>query len=182
MMCARLISWKGPDDLVEAVNYLPKNVHAVLVGWGPLEQRLRSISKKGGFKNRLHLLGSRNDVPELLNIADVYAQTHKYSKKGDIWIGPNTSQMEACAAGVPSVSTKVPLIESLIEDKVTGLLAEPNNPRDIARSVRYLIDNPQKAEGYAREARRRVESKYSIGAMIAAHEGLYKALTDAKRV
>ena len=59
-------------------------------------------------------------MPELLKTADVYIQAHSRATDGSIWMGPNTSQMEACAASIPSVSTAVPLIESLIEDGVTG--------------------------------------------------------------
>jgi glycosyltransferase involved in cell wall biosynthesis len=176
MMVARLIPWKGPLDLVAAMRYLSPTVHLALVGWGPLKDELFALAQHEGYVDRIHLLGARSDVPELLKTADVYVQAHNRSPSGEIWKGPNTSQMEACAAGIPSVSTAVPLIESLIENEKTGILARYNDPKDLARAIQYLLDNPETAAVYAHAARTRVEDYFSVAAMIRAYSALYAAM------
>lgn len=145
MMISRMISWKGHTDLVSAMKFLPQYVHLALVGWGLLENELKT-SPQGRDYRENSFLGARSDVPELLKTADVYIQAHSRATDGSIWMGPNTSQMEACAASIPSVSTAVPLIESLIEDGVTGVLAEPNNPKDLARAIAWILEHKDEAK------------------------------------
>lgn len=174
LMIARLVSWKGHKDLLASLVHLPPSVHISLVGWGPLEKELRSQAESLGCSERVHFLLARPDVPELLAASDIYAQTHGHAPDGSIWQGPNTSQMEACAARVPSVSTRVPLIERLIEDGVTGKLAEPDNPRSIAEALSYLMQHPDDARIFAAAARARVEERYSIENMVRLYENLYE--------
>ncbi len=178
LMVARLIPWKGPVDLVDAMQFLPVDAHLALVGWGHLHDELAAQAVALGCASRVHLLGARSDVPELLKMADVYVQAHNRSPSGEIWKGPNTSQMEACAAGVPSVSTNVPLIESLIEEGKTGALARYNDPQDLARAIRSLLDDPVRARSLAAAARIRVEERFSIVAMVAAYARIYRALAS----
>lgn len=178
MMTARLISWKGHDDLIDAMAYLAPLVHLLLVGWGPLEGALKARAEKLGVVSRVHFLGARTDVYELLAIADVYVQAHGYAPSGEVWKGPNTSQMEACAASVPSVSTHVPLIEYLIEDGVTGKLAKPNNPKDIARAITWVIGHPREAKILAATAKKRVQERYTTSAMVLQYQELYRLLME----
>lgn len=174
LMIARLVLWKGNGDLVAALEHLPNHAHVFIVGWGPMEKELLLQAKELGVEDRLHLLGARNDVIELLAASDVYAATHKRETNGNIWMGANIAQMEACAAHVPSMSTAVPYIENLIEDHVTGLLAEINNPKDIARAIHELSINKEQAQRFADAARKRVEERYSLAAMMSVYEELYQ--------
>jgi len=176
LMIARLVSWKGHTDLVKSLTYLPEHVYLALVGWGPMEQELRDTTEESGLTTRVRFLGARNDIPELLAATDVYAQTHRIMDDGSTWKGPNTSQMEACAARIPSVSTSVPLIETLIEDTITGLLARPNDPEDIARAIRQQIEDPVSARAMAEKARARVEDRYQVSSMGKIHTELYAML------
>lgn len=212
MMVARLISWKGHQALIEAMQYLDPKAHLVLVGWGPLEGELKAQAARLGVESRVHFLGARSDVYELLAIADVYIQSHEYAptgekrilaaaqdlaryfwnkvnkkypqgvqhRYGEVWKGPNLSQVEACAAGVPSVSTNVPLIEYLIEDGVTGTLAEPNNPQDLARAITWVIEHPEEAKVLAVEAKKRVEERYTVASMVRQYEALYGLLATGR--
>jgi len=172
-MTARMIPWKGHADVVEAMTYLPNNFHLILIGWGVLEGDLKKRVNNLGLGERVNFLGVRNDVTEILAITDIYVQAHSRALDGKIWMGPNTSQMEACAARIPSISTKVPLIDCLIEDGVTGKLSLPNNPKDLARSIKYMVDHHQEAKFMAENARKRVEERYSVDSMVKSYQLLY---------
>jgi glycosyltransferase involved in cell wall biosynthesis len=174
LMIARLVSWKGNEDLVRAAALLPRSAYIIIVGWGPQRARLEGIAKELGIARRVHFLGQRSDVPELLAAADVYVQAHCRAPDGSMWEGPNTSQMEAAAARIPSVSTAVPHIERLIEDGVTGTLARPSDPQDLARAVHRVMDDPERAARLAMAARARVLERYSAEAMTRAYEGLWR--------
>ncbi|MDO8552929.1 MAG: glycosyltransferase [bacterium] len=176
LMTARLIRWKGHTDLVRALVHLPPSVHVFCAGWGPLHEELLRLAQDLGVSNRYHLLGSRQDTHELLGATDVYVQVHSTASDGRIWMGPNISQTEACAAGVPSVSTRVPLIEYLIEDGITGKLAEPNNPRSLAAAITWVIDHPKEARTMAKAAQERVRERYTVEHMVSQYADMYLSL------
>ena len=182
IMIARLIAWKGHEDLVASMAFLPEHIHVFIVGWGPLEEQLKTQGETLGVGKRLHVLGARNDVIELLGASDAFAATHNRTPEGTIWMGANIGQMEGSAARVPAMSTAVPYIENLIQDGVTGLLAEPNNPKDIARAIEYLCDNPVEAKVLAEHARTRVEERYSLAAMMKTYQAIYDlSLSESSR-
>ncbi len=176
MMTARLISWKGHEDIIEAMALLPANMHLYLAGWGDRHQALVRSARDRRIKDRVHFLGSRSDIYELLGAADVYVQSFSRTPQGRVWTGPSLSQMEACAAGVPSISTRVPLIEGLIEDGVTGKIAELNDPKSIAEAIKWIVAHPVEARSLVLAAKQRVQEHYSIDTMVRHYAGLYKAV------
>ncbi len=179
MMTARLISWKGHKLLINAVAKIP-DVHLLLVGWGPLEEELKTFSKELNISDRVHFLGRRSDVYCLLSISDVYAQTHDIKEGGKIWEGPNLSQMEACAAGVPSVSTAVPYIEELIEDGVTGRLSKLGDIDSLAVALQKTITEKEVSKKLADEATRRVQERFSVEKMVENYQTIWELVSLAK--
>jgi len=175
LMVARLISWKGHRYAIAAMPHLPENTHLLFVGWGPIAEELQQQAIKLEVADRVHLLGARSDVYELLAVADIYLQTHSIESNGKMWMGPNLYQVEAAAVGVPAVSTAVPLVEYLVEDGVTGTLAKPNNGVDIARAIRWVIDHPEESRIRATAAVIRVGERYTLAHMVDQYERLYSA-------
>jgi|GEM_PF-6998083 len=173
LMVARLISWKGHSDLIRAMKHLPE-VHVLFVGWGVLENELKALVQEEGVSSRVHFLGRRTDVYQLLGAVDCYVQAHQQERDGSVWMGPNLSQIEACAAGVPSVSTTVPLIEDLIEEGITGRLALLNSPEDLARAIQETLTEAERSLQFAQNAEKRVRERYSVGVMVEAYQGMYE--------
>lgn len=176
MMTARLVSWKGHNELIEAMPLLPKNVHLCLVGWGERENELKEMAQDRGVIERVHFLGSRNDVYELLGASDIYVQSFSRTKEGRMWMGPNAALMEAAAAEVPIVTTNVPLIERLVQDGVTGKVANVNDPQSLAAAILWLIEHPAQARQMAQKAAKLARERYSVASMVRAYAGLYTAL------
>jgi len=175
-MTARLISWKGHDDLLEAFVSLPKDTELVLIGEGPRRKTLSEKADSLGITKRVHFIGDRTDVFELMAISDVYVQTYSRNKDGSIWKGPNTSQMIAAASGVPAVSTNVPLIELFMTDGIHGRLAKINDSKDLAQKINYLLEHKEDAKKLARNAKEMVREKYSLDAMVGSYEKIYRKL------
>ena len=172
-MTARLISWKGHSDVVDSLAHLPATVHVAFIGWGPLHETLTNRATALGVADRVHFLGSRSDVYEILAASDLYVQAHSVAPNGEVWRGPNTAQMEAAAAGVPMVSTAVPLVEELVRDGVTGKLTPTNDPVHMAASIQWLMDHPAEAQQMAAAAKALVAERYSLRAMVAQYGELY---------
>lgn len=172
-MIARMVSWKGHLDLIKATTLLPERVHLLLVGDGKIKRDLEFQASELGLSSRVHFLGTRDDTYKILGISDVYVQSFSRKLNGTNWMGPNTSQMEAGAAGIPMVSTNIPLISYLIRDDVSGKLAELNNPQDLARAINWILGHPAQAKQLAEEARKIVRERYSLKAMSESYKCLY---------
>lgn len=177
LMTARLISWKGHREVINAMKLLPEDYHVAFAGWGPLESDFKLLAKKLGLDKRVHFLGVRDDIYELLAAADFYIQAFSRLKNGDIWVGPNTSLIEAAAAGVPIVCTSVPLIDKLIEDCVTGKLTKIDVPESYATALEWFSNHHGLIPQMTQLARDRVRDHYSVETMVNQFERLYLAVS-----
>lgn len=141
---SRLAPQKRLDVLLEAARLLGPEVTWLLVGDGDpgVAARLRAGSEGTGVR----LLGARDDVPELLAAADVFALTSDWEARALV-------VQEAMAAGVPVVATEVGGLPELLEG--VGLLVRPGDPRAVAEAVSQLLEAPSRRAALAEAARRR---------------------------
>ena len=112
------------------------NTHLVLIGGGPEQQRLEALSRQlslSGTANqptRVHFLGMRRDVAQLLPGFDVFALS-------SLSEGTPMTILEAMAASVPVVSTAVGGVSEILTNNVNALLvAPPREPIDAESSDR----------------------------------------------
>ncbi|MEX1183126.1 MAG: glycosyltransferase family 4 protein [Gemmatimonadota bacterium] len=100
----------------------------------------------------------------------------------DLFVFPSHSEghpyviLEAMAAGLPIVATRLSTIEETIVDGESGVLVPPGKPAELAQALRALIRNPARRCELGRAARRRFESRYSLDRWSA---GLDQILTAA---
>ena len=129
---------KGLAYLLEAVKLLIDrgfNVHLTIVGDGEQGDYLRDLASKLGLKHAVEFPGYVPPGPALKT----------YFDRADIYVLPSLSEgipkvlLEAMAAGLPIVATKVGGIPDIIEDGVNGLLVEPGDARALAFCVQRLI-------------------------------------------
>lgn len=179
LMTARLISWKGHQEVIGAMKFLSAEYHIAFAGWGPLEDEFRVLAKNLGVEGRVHFLGVRDDIYELLSSADLYVQAFSRLKNGSVWVGPNTAIIEAAAAGVPIVSADVPLINKLVEDGVTGKLAKIGDPESYASALAWYDLHRDLIPRVTSQARNRVREFYTIDIIIKQTEGLYSAVIES---
>ena len=75
-------------------------IHYFIAGSGRLKEKLGQLSEKLGIEKQIHLLGYRNDIRQLLQIADIYLLPSRRE-------GLNVSLMEAMASGVPCIVSRI---------------------------------------------------------------------------
>jgi glycosyltransferase involved in cell wall biosynthesis len=175
---AKLRREKAHEVLVEAAALvLPRfpDLRFQLVGDGPREAALRALVAERGVAHAFAFLGHRDDVPSVLAGSDMFV----LSSRSEAF--PN-GVLEAMAAGLPVIATKVGGLRELIDHGRTGLLVPPDDPRRLADALLMLIDDPNLASGLARCARRHVEERYSLAHMVARFELLYLTELAARGV
>jgi glycosyltransferase involved in cell wall biosynthesis len=96
----RLASQKRFDRLLRALAGVPQPVHCVIAGAGPQRARLEALARELGMRDRLHLLGFRADVGDVLDALDLFVVSSDRE-------GLANAMLEAMAFGLPVVSTEV---------------------------------------------------------------------------
>jgi glycosyltransferase involved in cell wall biosynthesis len=137
---ALLKEQKGIRDLVQAAAIVASRhpgVTFVHVGGGPLEAEARQWIADAGLERRFLLVGWVADPLSLLPGMDVFALP-------SLWEGLPIALLEAMAAGLPAVGTRVAGIEEVILDGVTGRLVPSKNPAALADALIDLLSSPEK--------------------------------------
>jgi glycosyltransferase involved in cell wall biosynthesis len=163
-LAARFSAQKGLRDLVAAVPELTRRVPGISVvigGSGPLEGELRSQALSLGVADSLVWPGhiSTPDVPRFLAALDVYVSPATTEAFG-------MALIEAAAAGVPTVATRVGGVPEVIIDGETGFLVAAHDPSALAQAIVCLLDDRKSAARLAAAARERARTEFSPQRMI----------------
>ena len=150
----RLSPEKGPDLFVRmAAQLLPKHasVAFVVIGDGPMRERLEAEAKVLGVASHLHFIGERRDVlPLLPSLTALVVPSHAE--------GMPLALMEGMAAGLPVVASSVGGIPELVTHLQTGLLVTPGEPAELAIAVDGLLADRPWARAIGARARDRAHT------------------------
>jgi glycosyltransferase involved in cell wall biosynthesis len=167
---------KNPVLLLESFRRGPASdprAHLLLVGIGALRSKLEKQVCASGLKGRVHLLGRRADVPEILNAAEVFVLSSDYE-------GNPLSVMEAMAAGKPMICTAVGGVPELVEEGC-GLLVPPRDAQALSKAMGHLLENPSARKAMGEKSARRAVERFDLKIMTEAYEDLYKKLVADDR-
>lgn len=171
---ARFAEQKNHALLLDAFAKRPAGnpvAHLVLVGDGPLREPLEAQAKRLGVAERIHFMGVRTDIPEILRAMDVFVLSSD-------WEGNPLSIMEAMAAGLPVVSTAVGGVPGLLADGKEGLLEERGNAAGLANSMAFLLDSAEARRTMGAAAAEHARRHFDVSAMVQQYEQLYEHLFD----
>ena len=160
----RLAGKKGFDTAIRAVAELIRegaDITYTIFGDGPEHAALSQTIRETGMTERIALAGARapSEIPALLKAAHVVAGPSVTSSTGDQDAGTNVLK-EAMAVGRPVIATKHGGIPELVEDGVTGLLAQEADTEDLKRCLQWLITHQSEWDRMIQAARRRIETTY----------------------
>ena len=138
----------------------------LLVGSGPLEADLRAEIWHRGLAGSVRFLGSRDDVPGLLPAFDVFVLSSRFE-------GLPISLLEAMAAEVACVTTRVGGIPEAITDGVEGRLVPAGEPPALANALADVLLDPQARSRLAAAGRARIVEEFSIDRAVRRTEEIY---------
>jgi glycosyltransferase involved in cell wall biosynthesis len=160
---------KAPKDfstlLMALASLEPGTYRAQIVGDGPERDRLELEAGELGLADSVDFLGEREDVPELLQGADVFVLPTRSE-------GLPVSVLEAMAAGLPVVASAVGGVPELVASE-TGLLVPPGDPRALAVTIGQLLEDSGLRSRLGAAGRARVEEHFDLGRWGRAHVTLY---------
>lgn len=157
---------KGIDVLAEAAvrhrDALP-HVHYIVIGERhsskdetvQLDRSLSAIFAAAGMAGRLHRLGRRNDVPQLLNEVDLLIHPARQEPFGRVLL-------EAAASGVPIVATDTGGTREMLPDESAAWLVPPNDATALAAAIREACLNQDARAQRSTNARDIIESRFAI--------------------
>lgn len=129
---------KGQEYLIRAMPEILESFPLAtleIVGDGELRENLRSKVKSSKLERHVSFLGRQSNV-------------EKFLKKWDVFALPSVAEtfgiviLEAMAAGVPVVATKVGGVPDIIQNKKNGLLVKDRDPDALTKAVLEIIDHP----------------------------------------
>jgi glycosyltransferase involved in cell wall biosynthesis len=171
---AQLVAHKDPLTFVRAMTrVLGKHpeVHAVMLGDGPLrgevQREVRSLLPDG----RLHLLGYRSDADSWLAAAHIVTLSSAEEGLGSVLL-------DALAFGKPIAATSAGGIPEVVEDGVSGLLSPPGDPAALGAAVDRLLSDTALARSCADEARKRAQ-RFSVERMVSDTMSVYERASGA---
>jgi sugar transferase (PEP-CTERM/EpsH1 system associated) len=183
----------GPDDFVilQVARLDPLKDHAtairmmqrvtrhcpsaklLLVGDGPKREIIEAQIEQCRLHEQVRLLGVRQDVAQLLAAADLFLLT-------SISEGIPLTLIEAMAAGLPVVSTRVGGTGEVVGDGETGLLAPANDDAALSTATLRFVEDPGLRQRMGEQGRVRARSLFSEARMAEQYRDLYKAMLDER--
>lgn len=152
---SRLVKKNAVTDIIKSLKLLPESVKFAVLGVGPLESELKSLTKKLNLENRVKFLGfvEHKQSPAYLQASDIFVRPSLSEGMGNSFI-------EAMAAGLPVIATPVGGITDFVSDSKTGLFCEVNNPESIAEQVKKLMNDKNLRETLISNSQMMVKEKY----------------------
>jgi glycosyltransferase involved in cell wall biosynthesis len=155
---------KGLDVLVTSLGAVrredPEAVLLVAGRFGEETERILAAAEAAGVTAAVHLLGPREDVPELMGAADVFVAPSR-------WEGLGSAALEAMGVGVPLVVSDVPALRELVGSEQCAALVQPDDPSSLAAAIINTLRNEGDARVRAAAARARFCAEYELQRTVA---------------
>ena len=163
---------KGVHVLLESAKHLAElsNLHLLLVGRDMDTDQNLSLAENSSMKERIHFLGYRKDVPELLAASKVQVQP---SISGE---GLPKTIIEAMAMGIPSVVTTTGGGKELLIDGETGFIVPVKDAKAIADKIQWLYQSETDRQEMGRKAQQRMIDDFSCRESAEKHLAFFESL------
>lgn len=168
---ARLVPDKGHEYLIRALKNLEKEMPSlslIIVGDGRYRDYLENLARELRLTHRIRFTGNLKDVSKPLAAMDIFILPATWRE------GFGLSIAEAMACYKPVIVTNIWALNTLIQNRVNGILVEPRDVDDLAAAIRLLVNDTILREGIGKAGRRTAESRFSLDRVIKELESVYE--------
>jgi glycosyltransferase involved in cell wall biosynthesis len=161
---AQIIHRKGMDILLETARLLlSENNKLIFLIAGPIApaeeeygRRIIAASDEPPLRGRVRFLGSRNDIPDFMASLDLFVLPSRAEPLGLV-------VLEAMAAGVPVIASRIGGIPEIITSGDLGILVDPLTPEAFAGAIREVLRRPDLGKSMGDQARFSLKGRFDIG-------------------
>jgi glycosyltransferase involved in cell wall biosynthesis len=152
---SRLVHKNAVDDVIRALRDLPDNVHFLVLGTGPDEEKLKRLAERLRVKERVMFIGQvdHEELPKYLKVSDIFIRPSRSEGMGNSFV-------EAFAVGIPVIATQEGGLSDLIFDEkrnpdkpITGWAVSKDSPKEITDAVLDVMSRPEKVRAVVRVAK-----------------------------
>jgi glycosyltransferase involved in cell wall biosynthesis len=146
----------------------------LLVGRGSLQAETQALAGSLGLEGRVRFVGTREDVPEFMTVGDGYVMS-------SAWEGMPMVLLEAAAAGLPIVATRVGGNQEVVQDGATGFLVPPADDEALAAAMLRLMDLPEAGRrAMGARGHDHVRQHYGLSRVVDRYESAYREVLRRK--
>ncbi|WP_028986721.1 N-acetyl-alpha-D-glucosaminyl L-malate synthase BshA [Thermicanus aegyptius] len=162
---------KRVEDVVHIFHRVRQEIPAklVLIGEGPEMPHVRRLAREYGIEGEIYYLGNREDVAELVTLADILLLPSKKESFGLV-------ALEAMACGVPVVGSLAGGIPEVVLHGQTGFLAPVGDVEKMSEYVVTLLKNPSLWREFSERGIARVKENFTAGEIVTQYEEVYRNL------
>lgn len=176
----RLTKKNALGDIISALKYLPENIKFLSLGDGPDLPKLKDLAIKIGTEKRVIFLEqvSHKEMVKYLKVSDVFVRP-------SLSEGLGNSFLEAMAAGLPIIGTRVGGIPDFLRDPSllcssgqapTGLFCEVADPKNLAEKVKLLLADEKLRQELISNGRQIVAEQYEWGKITRKMEDIFEKM------
>lgn len=161
---------KRIDDVIDVFYGINKKIPSklLMIGEGPEKNKAERKVKKMGIKDKVIFFGNSNETSKILSFSDLFLLTSEVESFG-------LSALEAMAASVPVISTKIGGIPEVNKDGFSGLLSEVGDIDKMISDSLYILSSEKLLNQFKKNAREQAK-KFNIQNIVPQYEKIYKKL------
>lgn len=147
---------KGQVYLLEAFAQLKNesaNIHLCIIGRGEEEESLKNKVKELGIESDVTFTGFVDEAVRYLHVFDIFLLPSITEAFGYVLL-------EAGLAELPVIATRVGGIPEIIENDVDGLLVRPRDVKELMLAIKFLLENKERRESYAKALKHKVSEEF----------------------
>ncbi|HEY2923324.1 MAG TPA: TIGR03088 family PEP-CTERM/XrtA system glycosyltransferase [Candidatus Binatia bacterium] len=156
--------------LMNISDHARQHLRLVIIGDGSLRQPALDLLRSAKLETSVWLPGERDDVPELMRAMDLFVLP-------SVREGICNTILEAMASGLPVVATDVGGNPELVDEGITGSLTPASDPIAMAKAIESYIYNEQRVLEHGRSGRLKIQSQFTMRAMVAGYLNVYDSLS-----
>lgn len=164
---------KRLPDVIEVFDRVQKQMPAklLMIGDGPDRSQAEWMARSKGIQDRVLFLGKQNGISQKLPMADLMLMPSELESFG-------LAALEAMACEVPSIATRVGGVPEVIDDGVTGFLAEVGDVETMSRRAIELLSDEERLREMGQAARRAAQSRFCASKIVPQYEEFYRAVLE----
>jgi glycosyltransferase involved in cell wall biosynthesis len=173
LIVGRLSREKDHRSLLDAIHRLPPRLdpHLLIVGDGPEREAIQTRIRALGMDGAVTLAGQTPSAEPFYSIADVAVLSSRSE-------GSPNALLEAMAAQVPVVSTRVGGVPEIVADGESALLVAPGDASAMADALGALLSSPELARKIAGRARELIAARHTPDARVRRLVGIYRGVLN----